>query len=208
MKFYVEAEMSLGIRDEDVYRLQTDDTWRCLAEGKGFESTDNFFSDLKAIKPYLARNSETVLGTETYNANPSPVSFPGPLGPFVSPRVKRDKKPKIPSKSDLITTIAGGRDDRVEHIVIDLYGNFGLVENPGVLDQTIGIAAYHTSLSPNDMNWSGAQDQEFVNEIYIDMLDAWTVHLIRNRLNVCVDTCNQTENELLAEIDKLTANFP
>ncbi|MFH1829041.1 MAG: hypothetical protein ABH824_07310 [Nanoarchaeota archaeon] len=219
MKFKVEIYIGSG---QERYRLQKDDTWRRVGSAltrnypsfdrkDDYHSNNRLFDNLHETKPYLSIQGKMELGGKEYEVDPIEKSLSTFFNSVhIKPKVHRITKPNDFYTAELEKIIANGDDNQDNALILDLNGNFKLI-NRSLIDESTPIAVrYETFCAGNGyVGLEASADHNFINDTYLSMLEGWIIHLMTDDLGIFQDGRygNKSESELRQELKHLTEHL-
>lgn len=215
MKFTIDLKKTIGIFNQEHYRWKQDKTWR-LVEGKDeIKESDKVFTSLEEVNSLTrGSNIKIKLNGKEIIANRGLVSLKEPTW-RLKPAIHRIRKPQIPSREEFIQTMTSANVDHLNVLVIDLNGHFKMLtphENEEHLKQFSGnyMAVRHESFSAGT-GYVGPEilnDKKFLEDVYLNMLHGWYLHLQTNRFQIYVDNHMQfEEEEIIEKINEVTKHL-
>ncbi len=220
MKFKVEAY--LGFLGEERYRLQQDDSWRQIGSpltrnGERFDPYDDLqpidklFETLEDTQLIVCHKGELCFGDRVCKVNPTSRTMWEKDIADIQPKVYRETKPHQFNREEMRSVIAHGDDSRLSALMLDLEGNFHLVDFFETRQPLALYAVRHEAFAPfNDyVGPEAVKDSEFIRETYFAMLEEWIVHLHNDELDNYTDgrTEQKSEAELWKEVEMLTKHL-
>lgn len=203
MKYYLQLET-----DNKYFRLQKDETWRLLENIK-IEESDFLTSEENDIIKIQKVNSTINLDGNDWKLNPTSSTLFADDSVDYEVYTKREIKPSIPTKEQLIDVIANGDDKKNNTIILKTNGIYEIREIQNI-DLTI---KYPTIVVRNETFIAGngyigkeaSQDESFVNDIYTESLEYWLIHLEKGKTNMFSDgmMLHRKLDEVIAEIRTL-----
>nr|WP_259549244.1 hypothetical protein [Heyndrickxia oleronia] len=183
------------------HRLKKDGTFKPfkLSHEKELEEDDYTFDSYANAKIWLDNQDYVEASGEKIPVNPS--SY-GIADPSVRIRPHRTGKPKqkVFSKEQLKEVLLNG-DDRINNsLIVNNDGFLKLVPFSQVRNISYAVR-FETFDSGNGYVGKGASLYN-LDEIYLSLLDAWAIHLVSHDRIYKDHPSNQTEEELLKEIDE------
>ena len=186
MKFTITAYKSILGLDND-YRLKKDGGWIQQADYTSFNGReDMYFRTFNDAQQWLHHTGNVLINGEIANTIPKESS--SVVNPDYSFEIiaHRFSKPAnlVPTRAQLKDIIAGGNDRYHNALVIDSNGKFKLIEliNQSTAELQNFPVRYETFQPGNGyVGYSASNDELFIEQTYITLLEAWWLHLNTGR---------------------------
>ncbi len=129
------------------------------------------------------------------------------------PRLHRVRRPNIPRQGELKIVIAKGDKSEDCVLYIDREGRFHLGEQDLEEDAKAKLypvaVRYDTFKAGDDkVGLSMAQNDRFIQEIYLAMLQGWYSHLSTGELDQFVNSStSRKESDILSDIERIVSQF-
>ena len=123
----------------------------------------------------------------------------------------RSVAPKMPSKAQLESVIRSRTDDEHSIVLLDLEGEFKVVDTEEVDTTQPGHAVRNEAfIAGNDLvGPDAAADESHISELYTDMLAGWLDHLETGELDCFVDThAEDALGAMLGRIRRMVFEVP
>lgn len=185
MRYIVEACTSLVDVCDRSYRLQRDNSWRPLNNGRERLDSDKLFPWILDTSEHIERGRKINLNGDCYIVNPR-ARIQGENYALVNPKIFRSTKPRLFNFNELRYVIQHGDDLKANCLILDTFGEFNLIDYSEAINPLSPVAVrYQTFPAGNDMvGEKASKDRPFVSMLYKSMLAGWINHLETGNLRV------------------------
>jgi len=200
--------LDISARLLDLFRLQTDGTFRAWEGTYGLRTGDQAFRTIEAVYRRIDQlKSPLSLGGKSVPLPDPELGYRyGDLVARPCVRVHRTKIPSAPTLANVRAAIAAGNDNaRPSVLIIQLDGRVKLALTHDLRDRPKFAVKIDAFSAQGYTGVDAARDDSLVEVCFNRLLAGWIEHLRTGRMGVHSNVFTKTEAKLRAEIDEVAA---
>lgn len=194
----------LGVKPS--YRLQEDCSWKEISDFHIYdEDNDMTFSTHSDAENWLKNNETQVINGVECSTSPYEAFSLGDDSHYdFEILVHRKTKPHLFNREELKALLANGDDSVTNSLIIDFDGYLKLknIDNSGDIIAYSSYAVRNESYDAGNGYVGQNFDDEYINKLYLNLLDEWSLHLQSGRsLYIDYYKASLNEEEILSQIN-------